>query len=67
MQAIKSILLLLCACYLLLLGCNQQNHSVKTPVEKPFYPVPEWAKTAIWYQIFVERFRNGDRSNDPTR
>ncbi len=28
--------------------------------------VPEWAKEAIWYQIFVERFRNGDPGNDPT-
>ena len=28
--------------------------------------VPSWADDAIWYQIFVERFRNGDRSNDPT-
>ncbi|MBC8375191.1 MAG: alpha-amylase, partial [FCB group bacterium] len=28
--------------------------------------VPEWAKSAIWYQIFPERFRNGDQSNDPT-
>jgi glycosidase len=28
--------------------------------------VPEWAKHAIWYQIFPERFRNGDRKNDPT-
>jgi glycosidase/predicted alpha/beta superfamily hydrolase len=28
--------------------------------------VPTWPKDAIWYQIFVERFRNGDRSNDPT-
>ena len=27
---------------------------------------PEWAKKAIWYQIFVERFRNGDTANDPT-
>ena len=26
---------------------------------------PEWAREAIWYQIFVERFRNGDRTNDP--
>jgi glycosidase len=30
-------------------------------------PVPEWAKDAVWYQIFPERFRNGDPSNDPTR
>jgi len=29
--------------------------------------VPEWSKEAIWYQIFPERFRNGDPKNDPTR
>lgn len=28
--------------------------------------VPPWAKEAIWYQIFPERFRNGDPGNDPT-
>ncbi|MEA2107763.1 MAG: glycoside hydrolase family 13 protein [Bacteroidota bacterium] len=28
--------------------------------------VPQWSKEAVWYQIFVERFRNGDPSNDPT-
>ena len=28
--------------------------------------VPEWAKGIIWYQIFPERFRNGDPTNDPT-
>ena len=28
--------------------------------------VPEWAKKVVWYQIFPERFCNGDRSNDPT-
>ena len=26
---------------------------------------PAWARNAIWYQIFVERFCNGDPSNDP--
>lgn len=26
---------------------------------------PEWARDAVWYQIFPERFRNGDLSNDP--
>lgn len=29
--------------------------------------VPAWAKDAIFYQIFPERFRNGDSSNDPTK
>ncbi len=28
--------------------------------------VPQWAKMVVWYQIFPERFRNGDASNDPT-
>ncbi len=28
--------------------------------------VPSWAKQAIWYQIFPERFWNGDKNNDPT-
>lgn len=28
--------------------------------------VPSWATDAIFYQIFPERFRNGDRDNDPT-
>lgn len=27
--------------------------------------VPEWAKDAIFYQIFPDRFANGDLSNDP--
>lgn len=27
---------------------------------------PSWAKEVVWYQIFVERFRNGDPKNDPT-
>ena len=27
---------------------------------------PEWAKGIIWYQIFPERFSNGDVTNDPT-
>jgi len=27
--------------------------------------LPEWAEGIIWYQIFPERFANGDTSNDP--
>ncbi len=27
---------------------------------------PEWAKNAVIYQIFPDRFRNGDATNDPT-
>jgi len=32
----------------------------------PNLGVPAWTADAIWYQVFVERFRNGDPSNDPT-
>ncbi len=28
--------------------------------------VPAWAADAVFYQIFPERFRNGDPNNDPT-
>ena len=28
--------------------------------------VPDWAKSAVWYQVFPERFRDGDPSNNPT-
>ncbi len=27
--------------------------------------VPDWAKGIVWYQIFPERFENGDKQNDP--
>ena len=29
------------------------------------FQTPDWAKHAVWYQIFPERFRNGETSNDP--
>ena len=28
--------------------------------------IPQWAKGIVWYQIFPERFCNGDAANDPT-
>lgn len=30
-------------------------------------PVPDWSADAIWYQVFPERFADGDPSNNPTR
>ncbi len=35
------------------------------PQPRELSRVPEWAKQVVWYQIFPERFRNGDPSNDP--
>lgn len=40
------------------------------PAPDPVPPaerVPAWAADAVWYQVFPERFRNGDPSNDPPR
>jgi alpha-glucosidase len=38
---------------------NYYNFSIT-----PSFQTPDWAKGAIIYQIFVDRFYNGDRSND---
>jgi cyclomaltodextrinase len=35
--------------------------------EDILYMPPEWASKVIWYQILVERFRNGNPGNDPSR
>jgi len=37
-----------------------------TFAQTKFEEVPAWAKEAVWYQIFPERFSNGDTNNDPT-
>ncbi len=29
------------------------------------FHTPSWARDAVWYQVFPERFRNGDPANDP--
>jgi glycosidase len=47
--------------YLLLISV----FNCKTEPPKANPNIPDWARDAIWYQIFPERFRNGDPSNDP--
>lgn len=37
------------------------------PVRNVGPAVPAWSADVIWYQVFPERFRNGDPSNDPVR
>lgn len=37
-----------------------------TAEETPFADAPAWSHDVVWYQIFAERFRNGDPTNDPT-
>lgn len=39
-----------------------------SPEEKMMAPfVPDWVRDAVFYQIFPERFCNGDPTNDPIR
>jgi glycosidase len=66
MHSIKHILLLLIVIVLGIVGCRPMQNKNKMPVDKSVASVPSWAKEAIWYQIFVERFRNGETANDPT-
>jgi glycosidase len=35
------------------------------PISQSTFVTPEWARDAVWYQIFPERFRNADPTNDP--
>ena len=34
-------------------------------VFSPTFQVPEWAPDIVYYYVFPERFRNGDKTNDP--
>lgn len=45
---------------------NTEPKEVEKQQTTALADAPEWAKEAIWYQIFPERFRNGDTTNDPT-
>ena len=50
--------------------CYDMRGAVKAPEEKflfriiPGFRTPDWAKGAVMYQIFVDRFCNGDKTND---
>jgi len=61
----RSILVLLLAAGVWV-GCEAPAPEQTVPVT-PENRVPDWAADAIFYQIFPERFRNGDPTNDPTR
>lgn len=53
-------------------GVNEEVATIATAntgddfaAPKPVIQTPAWAKDVVWYQVFPERFRNGDPSNDP--
>ena len=45
-------------------GLNKEVNEFYNFVVIPGFKTPEWAKGAIMYQIYVDRFYNGDKSND---
>lgn len=42
-----------------------RTEAVETFLRPDPLAIPDWAKGAVWYQIFAERFRNGNPDNDP--
>jgi len=46
-------------------GPHEAEEDADSVVMKPSILTPDWAKHVVWYQIFPERFRNGDKANDP--
>lgn len=44
---------------------REVGRAVRTLAVDPATATPDWAKGAVWYQVFVERFRNGNPANDP--
>ncbi len=55
----------LCRIRLMLLAVTIFSSGCASQKMMPTQSTPEWAKFAVWYQIFPERFANGDPYNDP--
>ncbi len=45
---------------------DPRTYRKETGHESIFH-TPEWARHAVWYQIMVDRFRNGSPENDPDK
>ncbi len=46
------------------LGCVESQNEYYNFRVTPGFKTPDWAKGAVIYQIFVDRFKNGDSTND---
>lgn len=51
-------------CYYNKLGTLDEINTMYNFIITPGFKTPDWAKGAVFYQIFVERFYNGDLAND---
>jgi len=61
----KTPLLCLTATFVLFLGVAAPTSFGAQPKTDQAAP-PSWAQGLVWYQVFPERFRNGNPLNDPT-
>ncbi|MGC9513770.1 MAG: alpha-amylase family glycosyl hydrolase [Fidelibacterota bacterium] len=52
---------------LFLIGCQPKQKERMMDEKSFFKQVPSWAAKVVWYQIFPDRFENGDPGNDPDR
>jgi cyclomaltodextrinase / maltogenic alpha-amylase / neopullulanase len=55
-KILKSVIVI--SCFLVSVDIAAQTNFNKDEI-------PQWAKGVVWYQIFPERFCNGDSTNDP--
>lgn len=52
-------------------GFNEHRGEAGAPFKFPFlnsidiFKSPSWVKDTVWYQIYPERFANGNQTNDP--
>lgn len=51
-------------CYYNKLGVSKELQDSYSFTIVPGYKTPDWAKGAVTYQIYVDRFYNGDKTND---
>lgn len=51
-------------CYYNRLGVSKKIDKSLSFFLLPGFRTPDWAKGAVFYQIFVDRFYNGDKTND---
>ena len=51
-------------CYFSRYGVTYRAEEYYSFIIQPGFSTPEWAKGAVMYQIFVDRFYNGDPTND---
>ena len=45
---------------------TSRDASYQIAIYDPEFYTPEWARNGVFYQIFPDRFRDGDPSNNPT-